>query len=257
MLKTWRWTLWLDVLIREGLTTPLLWLTSPPLMTSTTLPPYSISGGSGTSAFYTSKLSIIFHSSFMILLFWFINHLINYHLINYYLINYHLINHYFINHHLTHHYRIHHHLIVVNSSSSWKQWDYHLLIDDILFFLISSMRSTNTPEQKNNNQAKDVSLLNSSSNNSPPDNLPSDNSSSDNSSSDNSSSSNDILLAMKKSSDKKRSREFMHRRKFLFKRSSQLKFSEFKRVKEIFNIDFIDTFEQTIDISEQTTNIAV
>ena len=95
------------------------------------------------------------------------------------------------------------------------------------------MRSTNTSEQKNNNQAKSVFLRNNSS---------------DNSFSDNSFSSDNILLAMKKSFDKERSREFMKIQKLLFKRSNQQMSFEFKRVKEIFNIDSIDIYNQTIDI---------
>ena len=103
------------------------------------------------------------------------------------------------------------------------------------------MRSTNTPEQKNNNQAKDVSSLNN----------PSDNSSSDNSSS------SDDMLAMRESSvirDKERPRGFMNRQKLLFERSSQRKPSEFERVKETFNIDPIDILEQAADIPEQAAD---
>ena len=58
-----------------------------------------------------------------------------------------------------------------------------------------------------NNQAKDVSSLNNSSDNSSSDNSSSDNSSSDNSSFDDLSSSDDILLAMRKSSEFERVKE--------------------------------------------------
>ena len=80
------------------------------------------------------------------------------------------------------------------------------------------MRSTNTSEQKNNNQAKDVFSFDNS---------------------DNSFSSDDTLLAVKKSSvirDKKRLHEFMNRQKLLF-----------EQVKEIFDIDSIDISEQTMN----------
>ena len=76
------------------------------------------------------------------------------------------------------------------------------------------MRSTNTFEQKNNNQAKDVFSFDNS---------------------DNSFLFDDTLLAMKKLSvirDKERLHEFMNRSKLLF-----------EQVKEIFNLDFIDIFE--------------
>ena len=84
------------------------------------------------------------------------------------------------------------------------------------------MRSTNTFEQKNNNQAKDVSSFDNS---------------------DNSSSSDDTLLAVRKSSvirDKERSHEFMNRQKLLF-----------EQVKEIFDIDSIDISEQTMNQIDQ------
>ena len=62
---------------------------------------------------------------------------------------------------------------------------------------------------------------------------------------------------MKKSFVKERSREFMNKQKLLFKRFNQRKSSKFERVKEIFKIDSIDTFEQTIDIFKQTIDIAM
>ena len=94
-----------------------------------------------------------------------------------------------------------------------------------------------------NNQAKDVLSLNNLS-----DNLSFDLSSSDD------------MFAMRELSvirDKERSREFMNRQKLLFKQFSQRKLSEFKRVKETFNIDSIDIFEQTVDIFKQTIDIAM
>ena len=75
------------------------------------------------------------------------------------------------------------------------------------------MRSTNTFEQKNNNQAKDVFLF---------DNF------------DNSFSSDDTLLAVKESfliRDKKRLHEFINKQKLLFKRFNRRKSSEFKQMK--------------------------
>ena len=54
---------------------------------------------------------------------------------------------------------------------------------------------------------------------------------------------------MKESFNRKRSRKFINKQKLLFKRFSQQKSFKFKRVKEIFNIDFIDIFKQTIDIA--------
>ena len=91
------------------------------------------------------------------------------------------------------------------------------------------MRSTNTSEQKNNNQAKDVFSFDHF---------------------DDLFTSDDTLLAIKKSSvirDKKRSREFINKQKLLFKRFSRRKSFEFEQIKEIFDIDFIDISEQTMN----------
>ena len=88
------------------------------------------------------------------------------------------------------------------------------------------MRSTNTSEQKNNNQAKDVSSFDNSYNSFLFD---------------------DTLLAVRELSvirGKERSHEFMNRQKLLF-----------EQVKELFDIDSIDIPEQTMNQMNQMNQV--